>query len=97
MPRVVTTLKITNVFYTMSTPGLKEFNANNKDHVKWLTKLDGVLNETIESGRPVARMSTILANNPFGVTIPPEAFIDVHAGLCIKYASNILKGKAWVK
>jgi hypothetical protein len=42
------------------------------------------------------KIRMILGNNPMGVDIQPEAFIDTHAGISIKYAGNVLNGTAWV-
>ena len=84
------------------TPCIKQFDPKNKHHVKWLQKLDSIINEMIElsgSGSTAglsARMGTILNNNPFGETIPPQAFIDVHAGMCIRYAANVMNNSAWI-
>ena len=82
------------------TPCIKSFDPKNKHHVKWLQKLDSLINEMVSSnGRTVglsARMGTVLRSNPFGEDIPPEAFIDVHAGMCIRYAANVLNGDAWL-
>jgi len=41
-------------------------------------------------------MGVLLSNNPLGVVMKPEAFIDIHAGLSIKYAGNVLNYNAWI-
>lgn len=86
---------------TQATPCLKEFDPKNKHHVLWLQKLDDVINKMMASSirsaaGPAALLGPVLRTNPFGVDIPPEAFIDVHAGLSIRYASNVLAGTAWL-
>ncbi len=83
------------------TPGIKEFKPKNKEHVQWLQRLDAILNAMMSSNpgsssSPAARMGTVLANNPFGVTMPVEAFIDIHAGMSIIYSSHVLTGDAWI-
>lgn len=86
---------------TQTTPGLKEFDPKNKHHVLWLQKLDDVINNLMAAGvrstaGPAALLGPVLRTNPFGIDIPPEAFIDVHAGLSIRYSSNVLSGSAWI-
>lgn len=80
------------------TPGLKEFDCKNKHHVLWLQKFTKNLNDLsgddgVAAGR---RIGTILSNNPCGVTMPPAAFIDIHAGISIKYATAVLEKNAWL-
>lgn len=82
-----------------STVGLKEFDCKNKTHVRWLQKFTDFLNKMGYAENPTghaAQLRTLLANNPLGVTIPLEAFIDTHAGISIKYAGNVLNGSAWI-
>lgn len=86
-----------------SYPGLKEFNCKNKHHVLWLKKLTGCIDNmsgidpTSEKSRQVSmQLGTILANNPMGVEMKPAQFIDIHAGLSIKYAGNVLFGEAYI-
>jgi len=77
-----------------STPGLKDFNAKNPKHVIWLKELSVILeNMDMSMGH---KMGSLLKNNPFNVEIPAEAFIDVHAGISIKYATAVLKGDAYI-
>lgn len=86
-------------FLVMQTVGLKEFDCKNKTHVKWLKEFTDVLNEMGSTGDMVRhgqKIRMILGNNPMGVDIKPEAFIDTHAGISIKYAGNVLNGTAWV-
>tara|TARA_R110002074_G_scaffold308924_1_gene479677 strand:+ start:465 stop:731 length:267 start_codon:yes stop_codon:yes gene_type:complete len=82
------------------TPGLKEFDPSNETHVKWLGMLTDCVNmlggdekEGIEAGR---KIMVILRNNPWSLDMKPEAFINIHAGMSIKYAGNVLDGTAWV-
>ena len=83
----------------MNTAGLKEFDCKNKTHVKWLQKFTDLMNNlggVEDPSKYSMQVRMILSNNPMGVTIPPEAFIDTHAGISIKYAGNVLNGSAWV-
>ena len=78
----------------MPTPGLKEFDSKNPKHVIWLRELTNIItNMDMSMGH---KMGALLTKNPFNVVIPPEAFIDVHAGLSIKYAGDVMNKKAWV-
>lgn len=78
----------------METAGLKEFDCKNKHHVTWLAKFtDCIQDMDVSNSR---RMGALLANNPMGVEMKPQAFIDIHAGLSIKYSGNVLNGSAWV-
>lgn len=87
-------LKETNFLFVMTTPGLKEFDCKNKHHVMWLKKFtDCIQKMDLSNSRT---MGILLSNNPFGVEMKPEAFIDIHAGLSIKYAGNVLDGSAWI-
>jgi len=87
-------LKETNFLFIMETAGLKEFDCNNKHHVLWLQKFtDCIQKMDLTNSR---KMGVLLSNNPMGVTMRPEAFIDIHAGLSIKYAGNVLNGTAWI-
>ena len=78
----------------MPTPGLKEFDSNNKHHVMWLKKFTDCLNDMNSTSS--RKMGLLLSNNPFGVEMKPETFIDIHAGLSIKYSGNVLNGSAWI-
>jgi hypothetical protein len=94
-------LKDTNFFMEMDkTPGLKEFDCKNKHHVLWLQKIGGcVENLQLDGGAGAAaglRLSNLLKNNPMGLTMPLEAFINIHAGMSIKYSGNVLNGSAWI-
>tara|TARA_Y100001936_G_scaffold100254_1_gene98580 strand:+ start:3745 stop:4026 length:282 start_codon:yes stop_codon:yes gene_type:complete len=89
---------------TAGTPGLKEFDCKNKSHVLWLKKFS----ESIEAigrvdhnnqGQVIStgqNMTMVMNNNPMGVVIKPEQFIDVHAGISIKYSGNVLAGEAYI-
>ncbi len=83
-----------------TTPGLKEFDPKNKRDVKWLGKLTDCINMLggdEKAGAAAGQMIiTILNNNPWGLEIKPEAFINIHAGLSIKYSGNVLGGSAWI-
>ena len=89
---------------TTVTPGIREFKPDNQEHVQWLKKLDGLLNEMMSAGPKgptgsagsSARMGYLMRNNPFGVTMPLEAFIDIHAGMSIRYSSHVMSGDAWI-
>mgnify|MGYP006140079859 FL=1 len=86
---------------TAKTPGIKEFKPKCEEHVKWLQRLDAILIGMMRadpgSSKPSAqRMGLVLKSNPFGVTMPIEAFIDIHAGMSIIYASHVLSGDAWI-
>lgn len=77
-----------------STPGLKDFNPKNPKHVIWLKELSSILeNMDMSMGH---KMNALLKKNPFNVEIPAEAFIDVHAGISIKYCTAVLKGEAFI-
>ena len=82
------------------TPGLKEFDSQNKDHVIWLRdftdciqRLGGDQTEGIAAGLTMRRL---LSGNPMKVNVTPEAFIDMHVGMSVKYAGNVLEGTAWI-
>ncbi len=78
----------------MSTPCLKEFDSKNPKHVIWLKELTSVIqNIDMSMGH---KMGALIKQNPFNVEIPIEAFIDVHAGLSIKYAGAVLAKNAWL-
>jgi len=78
----------------METSGLKEFDCSNKHHVLWLQKFtDCIQKMDLNNSR---KMGVLLSNNPVGVVMKPESFIDIHAGMSIKYAGNVLNGTAWV-
>jgi len=83
-----------------NTPGLKEFDCKKEEHVMWLSTMTDVINKLMDPGKggkaASAELGKLLAKNPLGVTIPPQAFINVHAGLSIKYAGNVLSGDAWL-
>ena len=83
-----------------NTPGLKEFDPKNKRDVKWLAKFTDCVNmlggdekDGIAAGQKIMKA---LANNPWGLEMKPEAFINIHAGMSIKYAGNVLDGTAWI-
>tara|TARA_R110002074_G_scaffold400594_1_gene596417 strand:- start:603 stop:878 length:276 start_codon:yes stop_codon:yes gene_type:complete len=83
-----------------TTPGLKEFKPDNEEHVIWLRdftdciqNLGGDQTEGISSG---LRIKRLLGSNPMKVMVKPEAFIDMHAGISIKYAGCVLDGSAWI-
>ena len=66
------------------TPGIREFKPDNREHVQWLKKLDGLLVEMMSSRtQGVVGIRRIFCTtngifalkiNPFGVTMPIEAF-----------------------
>ena len=82
------------------TPGLKEFDSSVENNVKWLGHLTDCINMLggdEEAGSKAGQMIiTVLNNNPWGLTMKPEAFINIHAGMSIKYAGNVLDGSAWI-
>jgi len=82
------------------TPGLKEFDSNTESNVKWLgylTECINMLGGNEKAGSAAGqKIITILKNNPWGLEMKPEAFINIHAGMSIKYAGNVLNGSAWV-
>ena len=78
----------------MSTPCLKEFDPKNPRHVIWLKELTTLIqNMDMSMGH---KMGALFTQNPFNVKIPLESFIDVHAGLSIKYAGAVLDKGAWL-
>ena len=78
----------------MPTPCLKEFDSKNPKHVIWLKELTTLIqNMDMSTGH---KMGALIKQNPFNVEIPLEAFIDVHAGLSIKYAGAVLCKNAWL-
>lgn len=78
----------------MSTPCLKEFDPKNPKHVIWLKELTDIIQKMdMSMGH---KMGALIKQNPFNVEIPMEAFIDVHAGLSIKYAGAVLSKNAWL-
>ena len=83
-----------------NTPGLKDFDPKNERDVKWLAKLTDCINMLggdekagIAAGQ---RIMQALSSNPWGLEMKPEAFINIHAGMSIKYAGNVLDGSAWI-
>ena len=81
-------------YFSMPTPCLKEFDPMNPKHVIWLRELTiGIKNMDVSMGH---KMGSLMNKNPFNVKIPMEAFIDVHAGISIKYAGAVLEKKAWL-
>ena len=83
-----------------NTPGLKDFDPKKERDVKWLAKFTDCVN--MLGGDEKAGMAAgqkimqALASNPWGLEMKPEAFINIHAGMSIKYAGNVLDGSAWV-
>jgi len=82
------------------TPGLKEFDCTNEKHVMWLKHVGDCVEQLHQDGvagqAAGLQLGNLLNNNPFGLKMPMEAFINIHAGMSIKYSGNVLNGSAWI-
>ena len=82
------------------TPGLKDFDPSKKRDVEWLGKLTDCINmlggDEKAGSAAGQKIIIVLKNNPWELEMKPEAFINIHAGMSIKYAGNVLDGSAWV-
>lgn len=70
---------------------INKFDAQNKDHVKWLKKLQKVSNNLESRG-----LGAVCDETPFGTKIKPMDIPELHFCLAMKYVEAVFNHTAWI-
>lgn len=91
-----------------SSPLVKNFKPDVKEHVEWLKTLFGILDimklnpdDIIKQERSIKHydMETIIKENPMGITISTKDLMEfpvIHFSLAMAYSDAVLKKQAWI-